>query len=259
MRVLKIFATAAAVDEDGNPVLDDNSEPTVATVELEFEDGSKLSFRPPSDEDDADGWDGLEQAATNVLVDEDVVVDEDDRPWLDWFAESIRIVPAEAEVSGELGTTGIELGTELGTTSEELGGGTFEPETGARASGKVVRKENPSMRGKGPGCKHPTQVSGWALGRVLTVSKTHRGKGWGRCFYHVTCVEGGGYKLTQFKGNRTDLVIGEVWSNVSEMFRVLMGDNRLDTSKQGRRTQDAGKWQQGHRMTIKRWFNLTKN
>ena len=256
MRTLISFETATATGADGSLMLDDNSEPQVATVELGFEDGSNLSFRPPANEDDVEGWDGLEKAATNVVVSPQVQVSDEDGPWLEWYRDAIVMVPTETEVSGTLGTEGIELGTELGTTGEELGGASFEPESTTRAKGKVIKKDKPSMRGKGPGCKHPTQVAGWAEGRILTVTKTHRGRGWGRCFYHVTCTEGGGYQLTQFKGNRNDLVVGERWRNVSEMFRALMGDNRLDDW--GRRTQDAGKWQQGHRMTIKRWFNLTK-
>ncbi len=153
---------------------------------------------------------------------------------------------AEANEEG-LPPTGedFEGSTELDDNSElssDLGAPEPEPApTPKPKKPKAKPKAKPKKLRDGAGCKQPDEVNGWIAGRLLCVTKTHRGKPWGRCEYRVRCESNGSYTLEVFNGNRADVKAGDNWPTVSVMFKALLG-----------LPADAKR----HRMTIKRFFNL---
>lgn len=270
MRVLTEFTLLTRRAESGEELIDDAGYPVICGFKLSFEDGTddEVSFQNGSGSIAEDLEECARPKAINIVKSDTVAVSEDDVDWLTWFMDLVRIdketisvaepPKPEPELVEEGDQEELTAGIEL---TGDLTGDGIDPELTSEEDDKVsivaTRKatKKGKMRRVGAGCKHPTQVAGWAEGRILSVHKTHRGRGWGKCFYQIECVAGGGYKLLQFKGNRTDVKVGDEWPTASNMFRSLMGHALADD---GRRTRNAGQWQQGHRMTLIRFFNLNK-
>ena len=77
---------------------------------------------------------------------------------------------------------------------------------------------------------------GHVAGQAHTVTKRHR-DGRGTCTYTVTCLSGGGYKLTGLEGDRTDIKVGDTFKHGLALVQKLTG----------RETGIPTVW---------RWFNL---
>lgn len=231
MRVLSEFALNAP---DGD----------VTGLVLTWDDGETREYAYPEDTGgDADGG-KLGADLADTAASEAIKLQDDDtevwyREWLfvDEYLLDGRTAAPPIEDAAEVSAGGSELSSALDEPVPEP-----VPVPEPTPNPKPKRRKAPSARlREGAGCKQPDEVNGWIANRLLCVTKTHRGKPWGRCEYRVRCEKNGSYTLEVFNGSRSDIAQGDNWATASVMFKKLLGLPPETVH---------------HKMTIKRFFRL---
>ena len=230
MKHLKSFEVLVDVGEDGENTVDESGYCIPYGFRMQFDDETPIEVVPPRGTDPSSWDEYLEDYGINVIVCTKCKVSMEDRAWLDWFS------------------TLLSHTTEEVTRVTDKGKETLQSKI-SKVQYKDVAEDDLS---RSRGCKDAKDVEGWEEGKVLTAYKVHRSRGWGRCFYQVLCETEGSYKLIDFVGDRKDLKVGTTWANSAAMFRDILALDLMGLLK----TQSAGRWRQGPRMTVKQWFNF---
>ena len=230
MKHLKEFEVLVNTGLDGSNIVDESGYCIPKGFKLRFDDDDPIEVVPPEGSEPSTWDECLEDYAINVIVCAKCKVSLDDKPWLDWFSTLLTHTTDEVTRVTEHGKA--ELNSKI-----------------SKVHYRGVSDEDLS---RSRGCKDAKDVEGWEEGKVLTAYKVHRSRGWGRCFYQVLCEPEGAYKLIDFVGDRRDLKIGTHWVNSAAMFRDILSLDLIGLMK----TQTAGRWRQGPRMTVKQWFNF---